>query len=339
MHESDPRRVAIFGTGKLAADLLRFASGSNLSVARVFTTRDENVGRDAGAVMLGAECGIPLERFTSSGLSAAEVHALLYAGHTGDLMFEVLGQAALAGCDSVTSVDMSISGPTGPAIRHLDWQARQGGARVLGSGLVPGFQLDLFPATIASTVPDPVQVLVRRVSIIPTWTEHVLRHEAEIGRPPTATGGTIRLYMANSMDTLTAALGVHPTDHEWVYEPAVAAEPCHVGPVQVGRGDVCGFRYTLIAMDGETERVRFDWISSLGDEGAEPEGTDVTVSGPEGVVTKARANLHYDGYPGTAARMLKSVRGLATLPPGLRSVVEVPLAVTPVHATRVLDSP
>jgi hypothetical protein len=88
---------------------------------------------------------------------------------------------------------------------------------------------------------------------------------------------------------------------------------------------VCGFHYWRSGTVSGNERVRLDWWSTTGEPGDREEGTRAFVEGPDGLSASLQLTLPADGYPGTAARMIKSVVPLARLAAGMRVPVEVPV--------------
>ena len=71
-------------------------------------------------------------------------------------------------------------------------------------------------------------------------------------------------------------------------------------------------------------RIALEWLGTADPEGdGTPEGLDLSVGGPGGLEFVVRAQLPTDPYPGTAARMVKSIAPLRALPPGLRSPDEI----------------
>jgi hypothetical protein len=226
------------------------------------------------------------------------------------------------GLDSIVSI--SLTGGTGALHpKNLDELARANGTRILSTGLIPGFQLDVAPALLATTVPDPVDVRVTRVSMISTWSDQVLSNEACIGRSEAEPAATLVDYMRSSVMSLQRALAVELDEVDVSYSPVIADTATRVGGLTVDVGCVRGFHFVLTGTAEGRERVRVDWWSSTGAEGEPSEGTHIVVTGPDGHTATAAFTLPSEGYPATAARMLKSAIPLSKLHPGLRSAVEV----------------
>ena len=86
-------------------------------------------------------------------------------------------------------------------------------------------------------------------------------------------------------------------------------------------GTVVGFHHAVVGIvDGE-ERVRLEWRGVL--DPADEEGTELRLDGPRGLSETMQLQVPSDAYPGTAARMVKSIAPLRELPPGLHTPAEL----------------
>ncbi|MGO4255930.1 hypothetical protein [Marmoricola sp. RAF53] len=315
-----PVRVAVFGTGKLAGLLARYAPSSGLKVVTAVTTDSQKAGRDLGELVAEQPNGVAVTDDLNAALEAVDV--VLYGGHSGS-MHEVLGACSAAGVDVVTSINMFVGTGGDALVADLDARARAGGARILGTGLVPGFRLDYFPAVIATSAPDPVSVYTRHVSNIPPWSARVLRDELGIGELREPFGGALAVYVEEAFWSLVHGVGVPVDEVRRSSEPVLTESATTVGPVEVNAGGVVGFVHSVVGLVDGVERVHVEWASTRGLDGELPEGTDVRVTGADGLESRATLHLPPDGYPGTAVRMVKAVRPLRRLDPGLRRLHEL----------------
>ncbi|MGO4807886.1 hypothetical protein AB4089_22525 [Arthrobacter sp. 2MCAF15] len=317
-------KVAIYGTGKLSALLLEFAPASGLEIVAGVTTDPAKSGRDFGELLLGDPCGIPVTDDLESVL-AGHIDVLLYGGHGGSKMFEVLDACADAGVDVVTSVSMFSDESRREDLESLERRAVIGGARIIGTGLVPGFRLDYMPVALASTIPDPVCVFGRHVSVISTWTEHVLVEEGGIGVRREGGGSALFGYLEEAFWSLVHGLGLELDSVERDSKQLTTPFETAVGGVAVPADGVIGFFHTITGTIEGNERVKLEWTSSREVPEDPAEGTELVVTGPRGLRSRIVLNLPRDGYPGTAARMIKAVRPLGALRPGIKRVHELSL--------------
>jgi hypothetical protein len=86
-------------------------------------------------------------------------------------------------------------------------------------------------------------------------------------------------------------------------------------------GGVVGFHHAVAGVVGGEERVRLEWRGVL--EPGDDEGTELRIDGPRGITETIRYDVPSDAYPGTAARMVKSIAPLRALPAGLHTPAEL----------------
>lgn len=308
-----PARVVVYGTGRTGTEIVRACAPQ--IVAGVVTSEAKD-GRDLGELTIGTPLGVTVTRDLDAVLARDDVDVLLYAGISGPVLADVFGRCADAGKDAITASGL-VHPPTGlgeEGAQRLDARARAGGARLLGTGINPGFLLDVLPVVLATGMPDPVSVRGRRVTDIRAWGPEVLRQEVGFGQPPGGgAGATFIAYLEESLGLVAAGLGLD-----------LDAVERHADPLLSDAGTVAGFRVRVEGIVASDTRIALEWLGTADPEGdGTPEGLDLSIGGPGGLEFVVRAQLPTDPYPGTAARMVKSIAPLRALPPGLRSPDEI----------------
>ncbi len=275
-------------------------------------------GRDIGALTGQGPTGVLATHDLSAALSAGEMDVLLYAGLVGEHHEHVMTECAAAGIDQVHACFVDPASSIIPDVRdRIETSARLSGARIVGTGMVPGLWFDVLPTLLSSGLPAPVSIRVERISDISSWGTEVLRQEFGVGT--TASGRSAR---ADSVlrDSARLVAGVLGLDRELTSQgrPITADDDTRIGGILVRRGEVAGFDQSVVLVDEGAERLRLTWRGLAGP-GPDEAPADVVVSltGGDGTEITARVAAPLDPYPGTAARMLQAVRGLHALPPGL----------------------
>jgi hypothetical protein len=315
-------RVAVFGTGLTGTELVRACLGGRHRLVAGVVTSAQKDGLDLGELTVGEPIGVPVTRDLDAVLARDDVDVLLYAGISGAVLEDVFGRCADAGKDAITASGLvhppSTLGDEGA--RRLDARARAGGARLLGTGVNPGFLLDVLPVVIATAMPDPATVWGRRVTDIRAWGPEVLRQEVAFGQPPGGdAGGTFVHYVAESLGLVAAGLGLELDAIETHPDPILAERRATIDGLVAEPGSIVGFHHRADGIVGGEARVTLEWRGTA-DPAADgtPEGLDLRVSAPGGLDFAVRAEVPRNPYPGTAARMVKSIAPLRALPPGLR---------------------
>jgi hypothetical protein len=320
----DAARVAVFGTGRIGADVVRALLASEHPLVGGVVHDHAKAGQDLGELTIGEPLGLPTTASLDELLGMPELDSVLYCGMGGDVLQEVLNRCADAGKDviSATGLVHPVTDLGAERAQELDRRARAGGARILGAGMNPGFLLDALPVVLATSMPDPVSILARRVSDISTWGAGVLRSELGFGGDASEAEEEPHFvgFLRQSLNVIGDALGLEfdsvratpslvPADRRVEFDGLVA-EP----------GTVIGFHHAVAGIvDGE-ERVRLEWRGMLS---PADEGTELRVDGPRGISETIRFDVPSDAYPGTAARMVKSIAPLRALPPGLHTPAEL----------------
>jgi hypothetical protein len=318
-------RVAIYGTGRTAAELARQLRGTPFKLVAVVVHDPAKAGRDV-ANWAGVA---PSRLFTTSDVDYAlgelRPDVLLYAGLGGDVLIETMRRCLRAGADFINATFIHPETALGPSVAvDLGVLAKEAGARALGTGVNPGLWLDVLPALISTACEGRTCVTARRVTDISFWGEEVLRAEVGVGgaidKPPA------RFYdaLTESALVLAEALGVELDEVERNGSAIQAAAATQVGGVNVNKGAMIGFDLAVRGTIAAERVLEVRWIGMPDPEsGGLAPGVDLELVGETGDTVRAHLVPPPDPYPGTAARMLKSIGPLRELPPGLYTPASV----------------
>ena len=213
---------------------------------------------------------------------------------------------------------------------RLDALARANGVGVLGTGINPGFVLDLLVIALTGVCTRVESIRAERVNDLSPYGPRVLRAQG-VGLTPeefqeAVESGTIAGHhgFPQSIGMIAEALGWEIERIEETREPIVANEPRGTQQVRVEPGRVAGCRHTAVAYR-EGRAV----ITLIHPQQVQP--------GREGVETVDRIEI--DGMPdvriegcpeipggvATAALAVNMIPRLLTASPGLKSMAELPV--------------
>lgn len=317
----DPVRAAIVGTGLLAQHLYEYSSQDKVEIVAIGSTSPGKVGALASELFEVEGPELRVES-TESLLERDDVDVLLHAGPQATV-WDIFEASAMRGLDAITTAGAySLSDDPEQRVQEEATveTARRTGARLLGTGIFPGFTPDVLPIALASTLPGPVDITVRLISDIGTWSENVLRNEIGVGSAPRKPDIALFNYVKASARLIADSIQSEGTEWEHRSEYLIAEEATAIGPVEVPAGYIGGFSLRSSAKL-VMSRVSVTWESMLG--GTQPGGEIVIANRDRDLSITARLT-GTPAYPATAARMLNSVRPLRTLEPGLRQAFEVP---------------
>jgi len=211
--------------------------------------------------------------------------------------------------------------------RALAAAAQQHGARILGTGVNPGFVMDALAVAVTTACAE-----VRRVEIhrIQDATTRRLPFQKKIGATLArdefdrlAAAGTIRhVGLAESVHMVAASLGLPVARVDETIAPilADAALSCGLGPIPAGAARGVHQEARAFAADGR-ELIALVFRAAI----AEPDPRDhIIVDGNPPIDLVIRNGLH--GDVATAAVVLNSLRSLVAARPGLHTMTTLPLA-------------
>jgi len=210
--------------------------------------------------------------------------------------------------------------------RELDELARASGARLLGTGVNPGFLMDALPAFVTAVCRSVRSVRVSRVQDaahrrVPFQQKIGAGLELDAFRARVDAGSLRHVGLGESLHFIGHALGFDLDDWHETIEPVLAERDlaCALGPIPSGRA--AGVRQVAVGLAGGTERVRLEFVAAIGQ--AEPRDHVAIDGDPPLDLTLAGG---VDGDKATAAIVLNVVRPLLAVPPGLHTMASIPLA-------------
>lgn len=322
-------RVDVYGSGRTATELVRALQLSRHRIAGGIVHSERRAGADLGVLTVGEPIGVTTTADLHAAVRSGAFDLLLYAGLSGQRHEEAMVACAEAGVDMVHACFVHPRIALDPDLRErLTRLAVASGSRIVGTGMIPGLWLDVLPVLLASGLPAPVSVRASRDSDISSWGSDVLRSELGVGTARIGTAEHVDGALRESAQMVAEALGIEGTAVESRGGLLLASEETRVGEIKVAPGQVQGFRQEVAVLGGGEERVVLAWAGLPGPPASPAEERSVVVSlvGGDGTAIEVRAATPLDPYPGTAARMVQAVAGLAGLGPGLHPTTALPAA-------------
>jgi 2,4-diaminopentanoate dehydrogenase len=210
--------------------------------------------------------------------------------------------------------------------RDLDDVAKKHGARILGTGVNPGFVMDALAVAATTACAEVRRIEIHRVQDAATRR---IPFQKKIGAGMTvadfqraAAAGTVRhVGLRESVGMVAATLGLPFDRVDEMIEPVIASHAleCSLGPIAAG--DVRGVHQEARAHHGAREVIALVFRAAI----AEPDARDqIIVDGEPAVNLIIPGGLH--GDIATSAVVLNSARSLLDARPGLHTMTTLPLA-------------
>jgi hypothetical protein len=324
-------RVLSVGLGPIGlavAGLVR--TRSSLELVGVVDLDPAKQGRDLGDLLGGGgETGLEVEVNLAAAIERARPEAALLC--TSSFLPEVRGsviELASAGVDVVTPCEeMLVPDFQHPEIAaEIDRAALAGGATVVGTGVNPGFVLDFLPIALSGACRAVRGVRGRREVDAGTRREPLQRKvgaglEREEFEARVRSGRMGHQGMRESVALIDRALGLGLDSINQTVAPVLAERDLSTRYLTVRRGQVAGVHNIGTGRRGGETVVELDLKMYVG----APEPRDE-------IELDADPPLHLileGGVPGddaTAAILVNTLARVAASPPGLKTILDLPLA-------------
>ena len=283
-------------------------------------------GRDLGEIIGEGRLGLEILPDVAEMLSRARPEvAVVSTTSNVEVLGPTLEQCVAEGAHVVTTCENLADVET--ALLQLEpgfaERARDAGVVVLATGVNPGFAMDRLPVTLAQVTRNIRRIRVSRVVNASTRRAQL---QAKIGVGLTPHGFTEAVRngeighagLSASLRLVAKGLGIQLDKTSEAFSPVLAASPMASvhGPVASGR--VRGIYQIARGYRARREIVTLELTMALGE--SHPRDTIDIVGEPP---------IHFEGELAgddcTVAAVLSAIAVIVTMPPGLRTVLEVPL--------------
>lgn len=206
---------------------------------------------------------------------------------------------------------------------ELDALAREHDGRLMGTGVNPGFLMDLWPLVATAVCRDVRSILVERVQ---DASSRRLPFQRKIGVGLTPgefeerarTGRFGHAGLTESLLFLADHLGLAAGEVETTLEPLVAHSELASGLGIVAPGRVRGLRQTARAHSADGRAIALEFVAAVGI----PAPVDrVRIEGDPDLEVAIPGGVH--GDTATAAITLNAIPSLLAAPPGLHTMADV----------------
>ena len=321
--------VVQVGLGALGRRVTSYlAERPNLQIVAAVDPNPALVGRDLGEVSgLGHALGLTvtdqLDPANCETQPQVAIHTTVSSlAEAKPQMIGLLDQ----GMHIVSSCEeLSFPWQTAPVLaREIDRLAQEAGLAVLGTGVNPGFLMDFLPTALTAICRDVSKVTVLRYQDA-RFRRLPFQQKVGAGLTPKefdykkADGSLRHVGLTESMHLIADRLGWELDRTEDIIEPVIAEAAISSEHITVEPGRAAGvYQRGLAYQDGE-EKIRLEFRACLGEKEVQDtviiEGTpSLRFTIPDGV----------NGDVATCAILTNAVRSVLTVPPGLRTMADVP---------------
>jgi len=260
-------RVVQWGLGAMGSGMARLMLGKpGLAVVGAVDARPEFVGRDLGEVLgVGRQLGVRVTDEPETVLDGAnvDVATLATTSWAQDQMPD-LRRAIGAGvnCVSIAEEMADIEAQSAELAVEIDALARANGVTVLGTGVNPGFVLDLLIVVLTGGCHSVERIEASRANDLSPYGPTVMASQGvgltpEAFRAGVADGSIVgHVGFPESIHMISEAIGLGVDRVEQSREPILSTVRRETPHVMVEPGMVAGCEHVGVGYHGEREVVR-----------------------------------------------------------------------------------
>lgn len=331
----DRIRVLVLGTGQMGTGIARLLlEKQGLQLVGAYARRRQRAGTDLGrASGLDRDLGIAISTDLEAVLMQARPHVAIQA--TCSRLADAIGEISVLVRHGVHVIsiaeEMAYPAATSAAIaEELHRLAIEHGVAVVGTGINPGFVLDLLIITLTGVCSDVQSIVAQRINDLSPYGPSVLAHQG-VGLTPEAfrmgiENGTVvgHFGFPASIHMIADALGWELERVEERREPILSKVRRVTPLVTVEPGEVAGCIHTAVAY-----RAGHPVITLIHPQQIQPHlagvdtGDSIEINGTPHVRLAGRPEI--PGGVGTVALAVNAIPRVWNAAPGLHSVADLPV--------------
>ena len=326
----DEIRVVHYGLGPIGASIARLvAKKRGLSIVGAVDVAEEKVGKDLSEVIGVTEpLGVKVSKAARQVFAKTKADIVIHATSSYlNVIKPQLTEILNAGIDIVsTAEELSYPFYKYPQVaRELDSLARKNDATLLGTGVNPGFAMDVLALTMTVATQE-----VRRISVerVVDASQRRLPLQIKIGagiteqefRKKIAEGNFGHIGLPESIAMIADGLGWDLTDVKEEISPVISKKLVRTEYLEVPVGRVAGIHQRGHGIVNGEERISMDLQMYVG----APDALDtVHVEGTPNIDLIVRGGLH--GDLATVAIIVNMIPKVVAAEPGLKTMKDLPI--------------
>jgi len=329
------KKIGVIGCGQMGSGIARLVlEKTGLTLVGACARRSSRAGIDVGiAVGLGRGIGIEVATDLAATIEHCRPHVAIHAtcSKLDDAADEITTLAARGVHVISIAEEMALPRATSPALAaRLQRLAVDHGVCILGTGINPGFVLDLLVIALSGVCCRVDRIRATRVNDLSPYGPSVLRSQGvglttEAFRRGVEDGSVVgHLGFSESLHMIAAALGWEIERIEQTREPIVSGVLRETPFARVPPGLVAGCHHTAVAFVDGTPAISLIHPQQIHPEleGVET-GDSIEILGTPDVRLAGRPEI--PGGLGTIALAVNSIPRVLGASPGLYSAAELPV--------------
>ncbi|HBR10204.1 dihydrodipicolinate reductase [Candidatus Bipolaricaulota bacterium] len=321
------RRLSLIGIGPIGASIIKLAHNRKYQWIGAVDIDPQKRGKDLGQVAgLKRKLGVQVESSLERVLQQKPDLVIHSTVSSLEKAYPQIMECVHAGVDVISTTEELAY----PYQRHnelakrLDQQAKKNNVTVLGTGVNPGFLMDLLPLTLTGPCWEVRHLLVER-RIDADLRRGPFQHKigaglsvVEFNQTISVGGGHVGLL--ESLYMVAAGLGITIDHIEESIEPMIAAAPFNGRLIAVDKGKVLGLRQSAQGYSNGHEIISLSFAAFLG---LENPADRIVLDGEPTIEMVIPGGI--PGDPATAAMAVNSIANVLAASAGLVTMKDLPV--------------
>ncbi|HIC96171.1 TPA: dihydrodipicolinate reductase [Candidatus Bipolaricaulota bacterium] len=317
-------RVIQYGVGAIGREMVKLLLDRGFELIGAIDIDKEIVGKDLGEVVGRGRLGITVTADPREALSRGAEVVLHSTSSRLEAVYPQIVKVLEAGSNLIsTCEELAYPYHRHPGLaRRIDKLAVKHGVRVLGTGVNPGFIMDLLPLVLTGVCREVRRLEITR-SVDAGSRRRPLQEKIGVGLTPeefqerVARGGG-HVGLVESIAMIGAGLSWELEEIEETIEPVIADSPEESEFFKVGRGEVLGLRQHGYGIRDGERAITLNLEMFLSAEDYDR----IRIEGSPTVELLIEGGVH--GDIATSAVAVNSIPRVLSAPPGLRTMWELP---------------
>lgn len=326
-----PIKIVQYGLGPIGIEAARLVlQKSNLELVGGIDIDPEKVGRDLGEILgLDTKMSIPVSNEPQKLLQQTKPDIVMHS--TGSFLDKVEEQLKIC-LQSGSSIISSCEELFYPYHRDADFCARidklakENGVTVTGTGVNPGFSMDVLALTMTSVCTDVRKIVATRI-VDASKRRRPLQKKIGAGLKPDAfrklvdEGKLGHIGLVESLWAVADRAGFEIEEVQESIDPKIATTTIETPFLKVNPDEVAGILHVAKGLKNGEELIKLDLQMYVG---AEQSRDSVQIAGEPAIDLTVDGGIF--GDKATIARMVNAIPAIMKSEPGLKTVMDLPLA-------------
>lgn len=326
-------KVIQFGLGAMGSEMVKIIlSKKDLKLVGAIVRKEEQNGKDIGELIgLKKKTGVKAYTNPKELYKKAKADVMLHAAVSYvPKVWEQIKSAVESGINVITiAEEMGYPWKKYPKLcKEIDKIAKRKKVRILGSGINPGFAMDLLPILISGICEHVDSIKVTRIIDFSPFGQ-AIQNNIGIGLNPDEFKKKIKegklplhIGLPESSSMIAAALGWKIDKFIETKEPVIATKHIHVpGYKHVQKGKVCGFNHRFFAYSKGKKIITLEELGRV--DPKEDYKNTITINGKPRITEIMNVPT---GKITTTSHAVNLIPALLKASPGLKTMLDITLA-------------